>query len=187
MPSPRPALPAVPILETSRLLLREYRAEDFEACVAMWQDPDYYRYLSPAPLPNEEIWKMLLRNAGHWALRGYGPWAVEEKASGRFIGTIGFFDFKRDLAPSIIGTPEIGWVLAPGAHGQGFASEGVAAALAWAEAHFDHARTVCLIHPENQPSLRVAAKFGYREFARTTYKGEPGLLLERPGQPPTAS
>ena len=63
-----------------------------------------------------------------------------------------------------------------------YATEAVAAAQAWGDAHVGGARTVCLIHPDNQPSLRIAEKFGFREYARTTYKGEPGVLLERPAQ-----
>ena len=182
MSLPSASLPAVPVLETPRLLMRGYRADDFAPSVAMWQEPAYYRYLSAAPLASEEIWKLLLRNAGHWSLMGYGPWAIEEKASGQFIGTVGLFDFKRNIEPVLGDAPEVGWVLAPSAHGQGYATEAVTAALGWAESYFGPVRMVCLIHPENQPSLRVAAKFGFREYARTTYKGEPGVLLERPAR-----
>lgn len=175
---------AVPVLETSRLVLRGYRVSDYDAWLAMCQEPEYYRYLSPEPLPAEEVWKLLLRSAGHWVLMGFGFWAVEERATGEFIGAVGFLSLKRDLEPPMGDSPEMGWVLAPRTHRRGYASEAVAAALAWGDAHFDRARTVCLIHPDNQPSLQLAAKFGYREYARTSYKGEPGVLLERAGQAP---
>lgn len=78
----------------------------------------------------------------------------------------------------------MGWVLAPHAHGQGYASEAVAAALDWGDAHFRGGRIVCLIHPDNAASLRVAAKFNFREYARPTYKDAPGVLLARPGPEP---
>ncbi|MBD2770150.1 GNAT family N-acetyltransferase [Hymenobacter sp. BT664] len=171
---------SVPIIETRRLLMRGYRPDDYAAYLAMWQHPDYYRYLSPKPLPAEEVWKMLLRSAGHWALMGYGFWAVEEKATGQFIGTVGFADLKRNIEPPIGDAPEIGWVLAPNVHGRGYASEAVHAAIAWGMEHFGPVRTVCIIHPDNEPSLRVATKFGYREYARTTYNGDPIVMLERP-------
>ncbi len=171
----------VPELETSRLRLRGYKPDDFDAWFAMSQLPAFHRYLTPEPLPAEEVWKLLLRSAGHWLIVGYGFWAVEEKASGRFIGGIGFLNLKRDLDPPLGDAPEIGWVLDPAVHGRGYASEGVAAALAWGESHFGPVRTVCIIDPGNEPSLRVAAKFGYREYARTTYHGAPVVLLERPG------
>ena len=72
----------------------------------------------------------------------------------------------------------MGWVLSPAGHGKGYASEAVAASLAWADAQFDERRTVCMIAPENGPSLRVAQKAGFREFARADYHGQT-VLLER--------
>ena len=177
------SLAAVPVVETARLRLRGYRADDLGPFVAMWQEPAYYRYLAPAPLSTEEIWKTLLRNAGHWAVLGYGFWAVEERATGRLVGFIGFGNLKRELLPPLGAAPEIGWVLAPAVHGRGYAAEGVTAALAWGEQHFGPGRTVCIIHPDNEPSLRLAARFGYREYARTTYKNEPIVLLERAAAP----
>jgi RimJ/RimL family protein N-acetyltransferase len=173
---------AVPVLETSRLRLRGFHADDFEPWFALSRLPAFYRYLTPEPMPAEEIWKLLLRSAGHWAVMGFGFWAVEEKASGRFVGGVGFLHLKRDLEPPLGDAPEIGWVLDPAVHGLGYASEAVEAALAWGSSHFGPVRTVCIIHPDNQPSLRLAAKFGYHEYARSPYHGEPIVLLERPGQ-----
>ena len=175
-------LPAVPVLETSRLRLRSFRADDFAPWVALSRLPAYHRYFSPEPMPAEEVWKLVLRSAGHWVIMGFGFWAVEEKASGRFVGAVGFLSLNRDLDPPLGDAPEIGWVLDPAVHGRGYASEAVEAALAWGASHFGPVRTVCIIHPDNQPSLRLAAKFGYREYARTTYHGQPIVLLERPGQ-----
>ena len=173
-------LPAVPVLETPRLRLRGFRADDFEPWFALSRTPAYHRYFSPEPMPAEEVWKLVLRSAGHWVIMGFGFWAVEEKASGRFVGAVGFLSLKRDLDPPLGEAPEIGWVLDPAVHGQGYASEAVAAALAWGHTHFGPVRTVCIIHPDNDPSLRLAARFGYREYARTTYHGQPIALLERP-------
>ncbi len=169
----------VPVLETTRLLLRGYKLTDFTDYVSMWAAPQVYRYLSPRPMLEEEVWATLLRSVGHWALMGYGFWAVEEKATGRFIGAVGFADPKRDIKPASNGAPEIGWVLAAHAHGQGYATEAVEAALAWADMHFGPVRTVCIIHPKNEASLRVAHKFGYQEYHRTTYHDQPTVMLER--------
>lgn len=177
--SPPVASANVPVLETKHLLLREYRLEDMPAFVAMWSEDEFFRYLGGQPLSEEEVWTKMLRQAGHWQLMGYGYWAVEEKATQQFVGTVGFSDFKRSLVPSIKGVPEIGWVLAPNVHGKGYATQAAQAALAWGDVQFQQARTVCLIHPENVPSLRVAHKCGYREYHRTCYKQEPVVLLER--------
>jgi RimJ/RimL family protein N-acetyltransferase len=83
------------------------------------------------------------------------------------------------LEPPLGSVPEAGWVLDPAVHGRGYASEVLTTALAWADAHFAKPRTVCLIHPENQASLRLAHKFGYREFARSSYQNEPIVQLAR--------
>jgi RimJ/RimL family protein N-acetyltransferase len=172
-------MPAVPILETSRLLMRGGLVADFEAYAAMRQQPAFYRYLSrEAPSP-EDTWNMLLRNIAHWQLLDYGYWAVEEKETGRFVGAIGYADNKRTLTPSLGSTPEIGWLLDPAVHGRGYASEAIAAAIKWGDAQLAEARTVCLIHPENKASLRLAQKFGYETYSQVLYKETPILLLER--------
>ncbi len=169
----------VPILETERLRLRGHRLADFADCAAMWGDAIVTRYIGGKPFSREEVWTRLLRYVGHWAWLGFGYWAIEENATGEFVGELGFADFKRDIKPSLEGTPELGWVLASRAHGRGYATEAVRAALTWGDQHFGHARTACIIHPENLTSLRVAEKCGYREFQRTTYKGHETILLDR--------
>jgi len=179
-----------PTLETERLVLRAHAVGDFEACCAMWADPLVARYTIGTPSTRHRTWLRILAYAGHWALLGFGYWAAEEKASGRYIGELGFADFKRDLElpieaatagfAGIDGIPELGWALTPSAHNQGFATEALRAAVAWGDEHFDGARTVCIISPDNSASLRVAAKLGYAEVARTTKNGEPELLFARP-------
>ena len=181
MPAPQPEHVTAPVLETSRLRLRGFRAEDFDKWFAFSRLPAYYRYFGNEPMPAEEVWKLLLRSAGHWVIMGFGFWAVEEKASGRFVGAVGFLRLLRDIDPPLGDAPEIGWVMNPAIHGRGYASEAVEAVLAWGTSHFGPVRTVCIIHPENEPSLRLAAKFGYREYARATYHAEPIVLLERAG------
>ncbi|TGD82630.1 GNAT family N-acetyltransferase [Hymenobacter wooponensis] len=178
LPATPPA--AVPQLETQDLLLRGPRITDLPEFAAMAADPDFYRYVGGKPQTEEDAWRRLLAQQGHWTLLGYGAWSVEEKATGRFIGTVGFFDFQRDLTPSIKGTLEAGWALAPRIHGRGYASQAVRAALQWADEHFPTARMTCIIDPDNAASLKVAYKFGFQEFARATYYNEPILLLERP-------
>ena len=145
----------------------------------MWALPDVVRYIGGKPFTIEEVWARVLRYTGHWQWMGFGFWALEEKSTGAFTGDLGFAEFKREIEPSILGIPEVGWVLAPHAQGKGYATEAVRAVVAWGDQHFNRTRTVCLIHPENQPSLRVAEKCGYKEFHRTTYKGQPTLILER--------
>jgi len=179
MPGTHISPPQIPILETDRLRLRPHRPEDFVYSAAMWADAKITEHIGGKPQNEEESWTRFLRYAGHWQVMGFGYWVVEEKASGNFLGEVGFADYKRDIQPSLKGVPEIGWALAAHAHGQGFATEAVRAAVAWGDEHFPTKRTACIIAPENAASLRVAEKCGYREFQRTTYKGKPALMFER--------
>jgi RimJ/RimL family protein N-acetyltransferase len=169
----------VPVIETARLRMRAHRADDHAECLAIWSDTEVVRYIGGRPFTSEEVWKRLLQYVGLWSILGYGYWAVEEKASGRYIGDIGFADFRRELEPSLHGMLEFGWVLAPHAHGKGYASEAVAAAVAWGDQHFGDLRAVCIISPDNLPSIRVAEKAGFRHWQDTTYHGSPTLVFSR--------
>src|SRR3954447_22840539 len=80
----------VPQLTTNRLLLRGFRPDDFELYSEMMADPDVSRHLMDGrPLTRSEARRQLAMFAGHWVLRGYGLWAVEERATGKFLGRIG--------------------------------------------------------------------------------------------------
>jgi RimJ/RimL family protein N-acetyltransferase len=170
-----------PVIETARLRLRAHRLEDFEDSFAMWSDPVVTRFIGGKPSTEQQAWSRLLGYAGHWPLMGFGYWAVEEKATGRFAGELGFANFKRDIAAPMRDVPELGWALAAPFHGQGYATEAVRAAVAWGDVRFDSARTVCLIDPENLASIRVAQKCGYAVFERTLFNERPTLFLARAG------
>ena len=168
------------ILDTPRLRMRPQQAGDLADSLTIWSSPEVVRHISGKPSNKEEAWARLLRNVGHWALMAYGPWAVERRDTGRYIGEVGFFNLERDLQPGFNGVPEIGWVLSPSAHGQGFATEAVYAALAWADANLDQRGTGCIIAPDNAASIRVARKNGFREKLPTTYRDSLTLMFERP-------
>jgi RimJ/RimL family protein N-acetyltransferase len=168
----------IPTLETDRLILRGHTVDDFPDCAALWADPVVVKYIGGQPSTREQAWARLLRYAGHWALLGFGFWVVVERATGRFVGELGLADFKRDIEPPI-GELETGWVLAPWAHGRGFATEGLHATLAWSDARFPGQRTSCVIDLGNQPSIRVATKCGYVERTRTSYHGDPIIVFDR--------
>jgi len=169
----------VPVIETERLTLRGHRLDDLAACAAMWADPEVTRYIGGKPASEQDVWFKVLRYAGLWSLMGFGYWAIEDKVTGGFIGELGFADFKRDIAPSIRGVPELGWALASSAHGKGYATEAVAAAVAWGDAHLASPKTVCIISPGNVQSIRVAEKCGYGKPQQTMYYGEPTILFTR--------
>jgi RimJ/RimL family protein N-acetyltransferase len=158
--------------------MRGHRRSDFASVAAIWGDLEVARHISGKPSTAEESWARMLRYAGHWALMGFGYWVVEEKATGTFIGEVGFGNFKRELEPPLGDLPEAGWVLARGSHGKGYATEAVNAALAWADRSL-RTPVVCIVAPENPASIRIAEKCGFREIARGTYKTWPTLVYRR--------
>ena len=173
---------SVPILETERLILREYRREDFPFHGAIWADPRTTQYFNtPSHAHDEEMaWLRWMRNFGQWQLFGYGYWGIEEKASGRYIGAVGWFNAKRAVDISYRDAPEAGWVIAPDFHGRGLVTEALTAATAWADAEIDSPETWCMIAPQNLISQKTAARFGYRPALDAAYKGEPVLTFRRP-------
>jgi RimJ/RimL family protein N-acetyltransferase len=172
--------PSQPVrIETERLILDAHTIDDFEPLAAMWAEPDVVKFITGRPSTAQESWMRLLRYGGLWSLLGYGYWAVREKESGRFVGDLGFADFHRQIEPAIAGVPEAGWVLATWAHGRGFATEALGAALRWLDGRASIDRSVCLISPENKISIRLAERHGYSISATTSFAGEDTLLLAR--------
>ena len=169
----------VPTLETERLRLRPYRVDEFETYALMWTDPAVVRFIGGVPFSREASWTRFLRQIGLWHYLGFGFFAIEEKATGAFVGECGFHDLRRTVVPSLEGTMETGWALTAPFQGKGLAEEAVRAAIGWADRNQEHKRLTCMIAPEHGASLHVAGKLGFNEFARTTYHDEPVVLLER--------
>ncbi len=167
------------ILKTDRLTLRPLVLQDFEAYFEFWQNAEVVRFITGTPVSREQTWKRLLGTTGHWQLLGFGFFAIEEKASGRFIGEAGFQEMRRDLLPSIEGTLETGWGILPAYQGRGYAKEAVSAAMTWAETAFPSFDYSCIINPENRTSMHLAAKFGFAEDTMTTYLGRPIMILRK--------
>jgi RimJ/RimL family protein N-acetyltransferase len=185
MTSIAPAL--VPPLETERLTLTGHTLADFPHLLALWSDPQVVRHIGNKPSTPEQTWARLLRYTGHWAHLGFGYWVVREKRTGRFAGEVGFANFHRDITPALGDDPEGGWVLAPWASGQGFATEAMRRALAWITERVAPKRTFCLIDVDNTRSIRVAHKLGYREASAVDFAGHEVLLCERLHSPDGAA
>ena len=155
--------PAAPVLETSRLILRGWRPQDFAPYAAMLADPETARFITRKgqPYGERETWAELAFLAGHWQLLGYGMFVVEERATGAFIGRVG------PLEPK--GWPgfEVGWALTAAARGKGYAVEAARAAIGWSFAQFAPDRIISLIDPRNAASRRVAERLGERRTAET--------------------
>ena len=170
--------PNLPELISPRLRLRAPILDDFPSSLAMWSSPTVTRFIGGKPHRAEEVWARLLRYIGHWHALGYGYWSVET-LEGQYVGEVGLADYRRDIDPPLGDSPEIGWALAPRAHGQGYASEAATAALAWRDTALPPGETVCIIAPEHAPSLRIAHKLGFRQTEEALYHGNVRLILRR--------
>jgi RimJ/RimL family protein N-acetyltransferase len=163
-------LDEIPTLETERLRLRPLAPSDFDDYAELTADPEVARYLLRSTFSREQAWRVLTFLMGHWRMRGYGMWAVESKATAGFLGMLGFSN------PA--GWPgfELAWTLARRFWGNGYATEGAWAALAYAFTALDKDRVISLIHPDNQASIRVAERLGERLAGRIDLLGEERLV-----------
>jgi len=167
------------MLETSRLTLRRHTAADVDAVHRLYNNPAVLRYLSVTSMSSQDAWFRLLRYVGHWSLFGFGIFLVEEKTSGRFVGEVGFMDFRRQLGPQFDAFPEAMWILDSGAHGKGYAAEAVLAAHQWLHEAHRPGQTVCIINPDNSASQRLARKLEYEEMGRRDYQEKEVLTFRR--------
>ena len=161
---------AIPALETQRLRLRAFRAEDWHAFAAMEARPEMRRYRGGSPLTPELAWTSMQTILGQWALRGYGAFALETKAEGRFAGFAGI------LHPADWPEPELAYSIDTPLWGAGLAVEAATAARDWGFAAFGFERLVSYIMSDNLPSRRVAAKLGATQQGTQPLRG---IMAER--------
>lgn len=144
----------IPQLETDRLLLREWRKEDFEPIAGFLADPDVTRWLSGEPLSRTDAWRSHCAVIGQWYLRGYGFWAVERKSDRALIGRIGLNN--PEGWPGL----EVAWTLGKPYWGAGYASEAARAAMNFGFLTQPVERLISVIHVDNKPSQAVAQRIG---------------------------
>jgi RimJ/RimL family protein N-acetyltransferase len=168
-----------PRIETERLILRGFRADDLGPLAAIWRNEDVVRYIGGQPLTREDTWRRSLAACGQWPFTGFGYWIAELKADGSVVGQLGFADFKREIEPRMEGEPELGYVFAPAVHGHGIAFEACSAVLAWADSHLDAGSYPAIISPENAASIRLAERLGFTRQPDAIYRGEKTALFRR--------
>lgn len=169
--------PTPPVLETSRLILRGWQRRDIEPHAAMSADPQVMRYIGDGQVHDRgQSWREAALHIGHWALRGYGQWALERKEDGASVGRAGLWS-----PPGWPGL-EVGWKLAREAWGQGYATEAGEAAIEWTWATLEADRLISLIQPGNERSVRVAERLGMRRTEQTTVQGQTAVIfaIDRP-------
>ncbi len=159
----------IPVVETERLILRGWRQADFEPYAALWSDEALARHMG-GPCSREDAWRRMAAVAGHWTLRGFGTWAVEERTSGAFIGWCGLWYLEGWPEP------ELGYALVREAQGRGYATEACLRARSYAYDTLGWSTLISAIHPDNTASLHVARRLGARcETTRLLRGSEMGI------------
>jgi RimJ/RimL family protein N-acetyltransferase len=172
---------SAPVLSTARLDLWRPEARDHAGLIAIMADEEVRRGLGDRPTSPAEEFNRLCRNAGSWALYGYGTFVCRARGEDAVLGICGVFHSWRGFGEGLDDTPEIGWILARQAWGQGLASEAAHAALAWFYAAHGPRRVSCMINDTNLASLAIAAKLGFVRYSVHAEDDETLVLLERAG------
>lgn len=168
-------LPAdIPVIETRELILRGYREEDFEAYAGFAASPRA-RFVG-GPKSRHDSWRSFLAAIGHWALRGYGMWIVEHRASGAVAGRVGV------ILNEGWDEPELAWHIYDGFEGKGLAYEACLAARAYVARHFGMPSLMSYIAPDNHRSLRLAERLQARFERETELLGKPCQVWRHPAE-----
>ena len=164
---------AIPTIESERLILRPWREADIDGYAAIYVDAERSQFIG-GPLSREDAWRKMATVIGHWSLRGYGTWALEEKASRRFVGYCGPWN------PMGWPEPEIGWGLLADVEGSGFATEAALRARAYAYEALGWSTAISVIRTDNTPSIRVAERLGCTRESTAEYKGQARFIYRHP-------
>jgi RimJ/RimL family protein N-acetyltransferase len=164
----------VPVLETERLRLREWREADLSAFADFWADEVTARFVG-GTCARDDAWRRMAMYIGHWGLRGYGLWALEDKTSRQWAGWCG------PWSPEGWPEKEISWALAKAFHGRGYATEAARHARAFAYRELGWPTAVSYIAAENAASRRVAARLGAIFERHGELRGHPVGIYRHPG------
>ena len=154
-------------LETDRLLLRPFRDDDWLGLHAYYSDEVAMKFTWGRSLSEGETWRTMCTMIGHWQLRGYGPYVVEENSSSSIIGIVGFW------YPNNWPEPEIKWALSRQYWGKGFAKEAASVVLRAGREYIPEIDLISLIHRDNKPSIGVAMSIGATLESTIDFEGEP--------------
>lgn len=162
----------IPTLTTDRLTLREPREADLAAMLA-FNDSSRADFVG-GRRDRQWVWRGLLANIGHWALRGHGFYSVDTR-SGDFIGRIGV------IYHDGWDEPELGWHLFDGCEGQGYAAEAAHAARADYHARISPAPLISYIDPANAKSEALARRLGAAPERQAVFLDKAVTVWRHPG------
>lgn len=155
------------IIETERLLLRNWKEEDAEPYYEMNQDAHFLEFL-PDTISMQEAKEYIINTNKRIAENGFSFFAVEEKESGKLVGSLGLEKIEETFpfAPAI----EIGWRLAFPHWGKGYATEVARSVLAYGFNHLGFREIVSYAVATNYPSLRIMEKIGMKRDLQGDFK-----------------
>ena len=141
-----------PTLHTPRLTLRMPRLADFAAWAAYFASDRSVH--EGGPLDRRNAWNVWAAGVALWPLRSYGPFGVDDRATGAYLGEVGIYQAEGYPAP------ELGWLVVPEAEGRGIALEAARAVLGWLRATFDWPHITNIIEPANTRSIALGLRLG---------------------------
>jgi RimJ/RimL family protein N-acetyltransferase len=160
------------IIETDRLILRPINPErDFEDWARTMADASTVRYLGTKPMSRAADWRSMAVVIGHWAIRGYGFFSLEDKKTGKWVGRVG------PWYPEGWPAPEVGWTIAPDQRRKGYAAEAARASLDYVFNTLGWHRVVHVILEGNEPSIALATTMG--STLQGEQQGLPGVTDEK--------
>ncbi|MEP2640359.1 GNAT family N-acetyltransferase [Roseobacter sp.] len=143
---------SIPVLETSRLVLRGPEPQDYPDFKATFTS--YRARFMGGPLNAYESWMLYAAEIGHWQIRGYGMWMIHDKLTDETLGMAGGWK------PARWPEAEIAWVIWPDRAGKGYALEATHAVRAHLYADKGWDTAVSYIDPKNLDSIRLAERLG---------------------------
>ncbi len=161
-------------LNTERLLLRQFIDSDWNGLHKHYSDAEATKYTYGRALTEGETWRTMCGMLGHWQIRGYGPYSVVEKSSGKVVGAVGFW-FPNDW-PS----PEIKWALSKPYWGKGYASEATRAVQAAGLKYLPNIALISLIHKSNHASIKLAENVGAALEKEIEFRGNAWNMHRHP-------
>ena len=153
-------------IETERLILRNFKEDDWLDLHKLYADSECTRYTIQRTLTEGESWRTMAAMIGHWHIRGYGPYAVEYKATGKVMGPVGLW-YPKDWPG-----PEIKWALAREYWGHGYASEAARAVKKIAAECMPETSLISLIFSDNEASIKLAIAIGARFEKEIEFRGQ---------------
>ena len=162
----------IPVLDTPRLTLRAPALRDLGALTAFYATER--SHFVGGPLDVNGAFSQLTGRIGHWALKGFGLWHIEDRETGAFVGWTGLID------PPGWAEPELAWTVLSEGEGKGFAQEAATAARAHAATHLGHDRPISYIRPDNDRSMALASRLGATVEDTCDWRGKPVHIYRHP-------